>query len=55
MLKDANLLIKFQDKAAKADIYLRNYIATKLVINNKQISLKEAFTRITLLINYIRV
>ena len=55
MLKEAKLLLEFQDEAVKADIYLRNHVAIGPIINGKQVMPKEAFTRITLLIDYIRV
>ena len=45
MLDNTKLLIKFQDKAAKADIYLRNRLLRGLVIKEKITSLEQAFTR----------
>ena len=55
MLKDANLLIKFQDEAVEADTYMRNCTNTGPTINRKKVSPKEAFTGKTLSINYICV
>ena len=56
MIKDARLLIKFWDKAAIADAYLRN--RTAIGPTNDEgiiISLKEAYLGIKLSINYIRI
>ena len=55
MLKDANLLIKFQDEAVEADTYMRNRTNTGPTINRKKVSPEEAFIGKTLSINYICV
>ena len=53
MIKEAELLIEFWDKALEADTYIRNRINTRLEINGKRISLDKAFIGKTPLIDYI--
>ena len=55
MHKEAGLLLEFQDKAAEHDAYIQNLIDTRPIINGSIISPYEAYTRITPLINYIKV
>ena len=55
MLKEADLLLEFQDKAAEHDAYIQNLIDTRPIINSSVISPYKAYTRITPSINYIKV
>ena len=55
MLKEADLLLEFWDKAAEYNVYMCNRIDTGLVINRSIISLQEVFTSKTPLVNYIKV
>ena len=53
--KRIDLLLEFQDKVAKYDVYIQNLIDTRPIINGSVISSYKTYTRITLLINYIKV
>ena len=55
MLKEVGLLLEFQDKVAEHDTYIQNLIDTRSIINVSVISLYKTYTRITPLINYIKV
>ena len=55
ILKEAGLLLEFQDKAAEHDAYIQNLTDTGPIINSSVVSPYEAYTRITLLIDYIKV
>ena len=55
MLKEAGLLLEFWDKVVEHDAYIRNLIDTRPVINGSVVSPYEAYTRITPLIDYIKV
>ena len=55
MLKEAGLLLEFQDKVAEYDAYIWNLTNTRPIINGSVISPYEAYTRITPLIDYIKV
>ena len=55
MLKEADLLLEFQDKVVEYDAYIQNLIDTRPIIDGSVISPYEAYTRITSLINYIKV
>jgi hypothetical protein len=55
MLKEADLLLEFWDKAAEYDAYVRNRTDTGLVVNRNIISPQEAFTSETPPVDYIRV
>ena len=55
MLKEAGLLLEFQDKVVEHDTYIQNLIDTRPIINGSVISPYEAYTRITPLIDYIKV
>ncbi len=54
MLKDARLLIEFQDKVVEVDAYQQNCIGFGLVINSERFSIKEVFIGVKLSINYIQ-
>ena len=55
MLKEVGLLLEFQDEVVEHDAYIQNLIDTRPIINSSVISLYKAYTRITPLINYIKV
>ena len=55
MLKEVDLLLEFQDKVVEHDAYIQNLIDTRPIINSSVRSLYKAYTRITPLINYIKV
>ena len=55
MIKEAGLPIEFWDKAAEADIYVRNRTQSGPIINGKQVSPEEAFTGTRPSIDHIRV
>ena len=55
MLKEVGLLLEFQDKVVEYDAYIRNLTDTRPIINGSVISPYEAYTRITPLIDYIKV
>ena len=55
ILKEADLLLEFWDKVAEHDAYIRNLTDTRPIINGSVISPYEVYTRITPLINYIKV
>ncbi len=55
IIKNAELLIKFWAKAAKTDVYLRNRIITKFLINEAFTTSKKTFIKIKFLINHVRV
>ena len=55
MLKKADLLLEFWNKAAEHNTYIWNLINTRPIINGSVVSPYEAYTRITPLINYIKV
>ena len=53
--KEADLPLEFWNEAVEYDIYIRNRINTRLVIEGSVISPEEAFSRKILLIDQIRV
>ncbi len=55
MLKDADLLLEFQDYVVQYDTYVRSRLLSSLLIDRVRISPKEAYTSEKLSINYIRV
>ncbi len=55
LLKEADLLLEFQDKATKADYYIRNCIYNKLKLDSKRVCPEQAFSGKKLRINYIQV
>ena len=55
MLYNSQLLIKFWDKVAITNVYLRNRISIKLIIDKKSTSLEQVYIEKILLINHIRV
>ena len=55
MIKKIKLLIKFLIKAVKTNVYLCNRIVTKLIVNEKLITLKETFIKVKSFINYIHI
>ena len=55
MLKNAELSLKLQNKAAGAEAYLRNQTFMRLKIDGQRITLEKAQTGLKPLINYIRV
>ena len=55
ILKEADLPLEFWDKVVEHDAYIRNLTDTGPIIDGSVISLHEAYTGITPLINYIKV
>jgi hypothetical protein len=55
MLKEVDLLLEFWDEAAEHDVYIWNLTDTGPVIDSSVVSPHEAYTRITSLIDYIKV
>ncbi len=55
MLKDADLLLEFQDYIVQYNTYVRSRSLSSLLINKVRISPKKAYTSKKLSINYIRV
>ena len=55
MLKEADLLLEFQDKVVEYNTYIWNLIDTRPIVNSSVISPYKAYTRITPLIDYIKV
>jgi hypothetical protein len=55
MLKDSGLLNEFWPDAIRADVYLRNRIATGPEIDSKVVSLIKAYIGQKLSVDHIRV
>ncbi len=55
MIKNAELLIEFWAKAAKTDVYLQNWIITRLLINEVFMISKKIFIEIKLSIDHVQV
>jgi len=55
MIKNAELLIEFWAKVAKTDIYLQNWIITRLLINETFMISKKTFIEIKLSIDHVQV
>ncbi len=53
MIKNAELFIEFWAKAAKTDVYLQNWIITKLLIDKAFMILKKTFIKIKLSIDHV--
>ncbi len=55
MLKDADLLLEFQDYVVQYNTYIRSRLLSSLLINRVRISPKKAYTSKKLSIDYIRM
>ncbi len=55
MIKNAELLIEFWAEAAKTDVYLQNWIITRLLIDEAFMISKKTFIEIKLLIDHVQV
>ncbi len=53
LIKNAELLIEFWTEAAKTDVYLRNQIITRLLINEALMISKKTFIEIKLSIDHV--
>ncbi len=55
MIKNAELFIKFWAEVVKTDVYLQNWIITRLLINEVLMILKKTFIEIKLSIDHVQV